>query len=464
MSINSLRQLHPRLFYKNYHYSLEQNCLKIRFNFLIEPSIEFSPQLMIDGDKPEFLEKIPRERLEYLIFHLGLAELPSYWKAVCSPQIIVEAGPLNSAQLAWWHDLFILGMGEFYYTNQIDFTQENFLNISAVSQETPVLPALTADHYRHPYLIPVGGGKDSALTLSLLEEAGVKHSCLVLEPASPAALAISEAVSGRRIIRIKRKLDPKLLELNQQGYLNGHTPFSAYLSFLTILTAQVFGFQQILTANERSANQANLTYLDLEVNHQYSKSFDYEQRFRTYAQRFLGSQDKQAEYLSFLRPLYELQIAKLFSQYDRYLSLFKSCNVNQQQNSWCQRCAKCLFIYILLYPFVEYDTLTHDIFSRDLFQDEKLVEMALNLSSPDRNKPLECVGTFQEVQAAFQLAVKKLEHNRQSLPVVLEQVKSQVLDQHQPIKLAVLADKLQSSWNDEHNLNPELEALLKAKI
>ena len=38
-------------------------------------------------------------------------------------------------------------------------------------------------------------------------------------------------------IVINRTLDPTMLQLNAEGYLNGHTPFSALLAFISILVA-----------------------------------------------------------------------------------------------------------------------------------------------------------------------------------------------------------------------------------
>ncbi len=355
-------------------------------------------------------------------------------------------------------------MGEFYYKNQINFTASNFLNFAATDQTQPNLPLLAANHYQRSYLIPVGGGKDSSLTLGLLSQNQLPYSCLILEPASPAALMAAKASNCREIIRIHRTIDPKLLELNQQGYLNGHTPFSSYLSFASTLIAQIFGFQQILVANERSANQANLNYLGLEINHQYSKSFEYEQKFRTYAQEYLKSGYQQAEYLSFLRPIYELQVAKLFSKFDSYFSLFRSCNLAQQQHAWCHQCAKCLFVYTLLYPFIDTQILTTKIFNYDLFQDENLINLALQLAGVKESKPFECVGTYNEVRAAFYLAAQKLQEQDQALPVVVQRVKEEILDSYSSQALEQLVQDILKAWSKEHNLDPTLSEILKIEL
>jgi hypothetical protein len=464
MKLNNLRQRHLELVYRNFSYQLNKNQLLIEFNFLLKPDIIFTPNIVVEPFSTALLEKIPKKRLENLIFNLGLAELPSYWKCACPSQITVEAGSLSLEQQAWWHDLFIKGMGEFYYKNQINFTAPNFLNFAAPDQNQPNLPLLAANHYQRSYLIPVGGGKDSSLTLGLLNQNQIPYGCLILEPASPAATMIAQASNCREIIRIQRTIDPKLLELNQQGYLNGHTPFSSYLSFASTLIAQIFGFQQILVANERSANQANLNYLGLEINHQYSKSFEYEQKFRTYAQAYLKSGYQQAEYLSFLRPIYELQVAKLFSKFDSYFSLFRSCNLAQQQHAWCHQCAKCLFVYTLLYPFIDTQILTTKIFNYDLFQDENLVNLALQLVGAKASKPFECVGTYEEVRASFYLAALKLQQLSQPFPIVVEKVMAELLNSYSVQELEDLSQDILQGWNQEHNLDSKLANILQAEL
>src|SRR5919109_3065873 len=71
------------------------------------PELAFRPQVTITGVPGDH----PPELLGLLAFQLGLAELPSYWKATCSPEIVVEAGPLAADQLDWLHPLLLEGMG-----------------------------------------------------------------------------------------------------------------------------------------------------------------------------------------------------------------------------------------------------------------------------------------------------------------------------------------------------------------
>lgn len=466
MTIKSLRNKHSSLVYKKYHYQINKNQLKISFKFLLKPNITFTPQLIIENINQGKLEKIPKPILENLIFHLGLAELPSYWKCACPNTIKIEAGSLNSDQITWWKSLFKHGLGEFYYINKIDFTEKQFLNIEALPQEEKLqnIDSPSDSHFQKPYLLPIGGGKDSGLALSLFDQHQLNYGCMVLHPASPATSALIQASRSQETINVKRTIDPILLKLNNQGYLNGHTPFSAYLAFLSTLVAYVFGYQQALIANESSANQANLEYKDLKINHQYSKSFNFEQKFRSYSQDYLHTSKKQAEYLSLLRPLNELQISQLFSQHSKFLPIFKSCNIGQKQNQWCHRCPKCLFVYMMLYPFVDKATLTNQIFDHDLYSDGELFATASSLLGLGDHKPLECVGTELEAIAACLMAIENHEKQDQELPILLKRIKNEVLNKFDPEEIGDLPYKMLSSWDYNNFLDRKLGQIIKSAL
>jgi hypothetical protein len=381
----------------------------------------------------------------------------SYWKATCSPHIVIEAGYLNKQQIAWWHNLIIKGMGEYLYKNAINFTQPHFLAItsSGVSKALPKsrlgAPKRDLGRFAPQTLVPVGGGKDAVVTLELLKKGGQHIVPFLLNPKKEQKEILKVAGLKNPVVAI-RTMDPKLLALNRKGYLNGHTPFSAYLAFLSVLCAALFDTKYIALSNERSSNEGNIRYLGKIVNHQYSKSFDFEKKFRSYVKTCLT---KGIEYFSFLRPLYELQIAQIFAKYPKYFPAFLSCNEAHKTHSgikpasaphqgygearWCGKCAKCLFVWLALYPFVSEKQLT-GIFKKNLFQDRALIPLLEELTGKRRFKPFECVGTTQESRVALSLCTQKqkggLPHN------------------------AIL-----SSWNPAHVLPPRFSRLLsRAKI
>ena len=438
--IDVLRKKYPKFLYQGYAYKHSGKDLHIAFTFSVPPDISFHPKVII--------KNAPRKHpdIENLVFHLGLMEIPSYWKATCSPNIIIEAGYLNKKQIQWWHDLIFKGMGEYFYKNKIDFTKPNFLTITPVPRVNLngiKFPNLMELSLMERTLVPVGGGKDAVVTLELLKKRGERIIPFLLNPKREQEEILKVAGLKNPIV-MTRTIDPKLLELNRKGYLNGHTPFSAYLAFLSVLCATLFDTKYVALSNERSSNEGNVKYLGKTINHQYSKSFDFEKRFRSYVKTYLT---KDIEYFSFLRPLYELQIAKLFAQYPKYFSAFLSCNEAHKTTSgtkkptgkWCGKCAKCLFVWLALYPFVSEKQITN-IFKKNLFQDKTLVSLLEELTGKRKFKSFECVGTVRESRVALSLCRQK---QRGELP----------------------RDNMLSSWNPIHALPSRFARLLsRAKI
>jgi UDP-N-acetyl-alpha-D-muramoyl-L-alanyl-L-glutamate epimerase len=442
-------------------------------------SIKFTPKVVVQNVSQKDIDRVglpalPRRQaggeageasLDNLVFQLGLAEMPSYWKATSSPKIVVEAGALNKTQINWWHNLFMQGMGQFFYENKINFTSKNFLTIASTGQSRGVI--LTRK-LSNKALIPIGGGKDAVVTYETLQAAKQRIKPFILNPKKEQldflkVVGLSAGASSKvedSAIVVQRTIDPKLLELNRKGYVNGHTPFSAYLAFLTTLCAALFDYKYIALSNEHSSEQGNVQYLNHTINHQYSKSFAFEKAFQTYSKKYLAAH---IEYFSFLRPLHELQIAKLFTQYPKHFATFLSCNEAHKTNSgkvkptgkWCGVCSKCLFVFASLYPFIETKKLTK-IFGRNLFEDPSLIPLMEELVGERNFKPFECIGTTKESLAAFYLSLQK---THPPLPPLLQHFRGHIVKKypnlHQESKVIL------SSWNKNHAIPNHLEKVLQ---
>lgn len=426
MDLKNLRLAHPNLIYEGYDLVKENSDLLLNFSFLLEPDIHFQPKLRFKNLDAKIIEQIDSKenldpQLDRLFFHLGMAEIPSYFKAACPPKIVIKhQGQITEKAKDFWHDLLINGLGEFYYQNQIDFTVPDFIKIEL--EKTAINAKSQSKTFQSikssPVLVPVGGGKDSSTVLGMLEERKLPYDVFLLSPHSPAAKKIALFLQGKglcqKIIEVERTVDPLLLTLNHQGYLNGHTPFSAYLAFASSAVAYLYGQENILLGNEASSEEENLLYLGHKINHQYSKSLDFEQKFAKYSQENLFESENPPKYLSLLRSLSELEITKKFcdlakkdQRFAKILTTFKSCNVGQKNDRWCHNCPKCAFVFTMLCAYLDEEFVSTQIFHENLFAKESLQQTFLDLAGFGDKKPFECVGTFEEVRETLLLAYEK---------------------------------------------------------
>ncbi|TFG35600.1 MAG: hypothetical protein E4H47_01125 [Parcubacteria group bacterium] len=452
-----LRKKYPKFVYERYSHKISGNNLEIFFDFSIEPGIRFRPGLVIRNVSRKKAERIGEKGLDNLVFNLGMIEILSYWKATCSREISVEAGYLDEKQIRWWKELIIKGMGQFFFENKVDFRKPDFLEIKSRGNKKhyPIRMSLA-----ERFLVPIGGGKDSVVTLEILKNAKKDIACFCLNPIDLDKKIMDIAGCKNQIIA-ERKIDKRLLELNRKGFLNGHTPFSAYLAFLCSLIADIFDYRHMALSNERSANEGNVKYLGSEINHQWSKSFEFEQMFRGYSKKYLNSS---LDYFSFLRPLYELQIARIFSDYPKYFPVFLSCNEALKTDSckkkpskkWCGKCSKCLFAFAILYPFLKEKDLV-GIFKKNLFNDKALVPLMEELIGERNFKPFECLGTTKESLVAFYMGWQKAKKSGE-MPFLLKHLEDNILKKHP--ELETESRQILFSLDKKNNLPRGLEKLL----
>ena len=369
---------------------VDRGVLSMTFHFSLDDRYYFHPSMSIPSRPFYHWESVPMEQLESLAFHIGMVELVSYWKLACPKTIVIKPFDLKLCQKKWWRHLYYQGLGEFRYLNGIECSEHDFLRIESGTDREfkPVKVPVTEQT-----LIPVGGGKDSVVTLECLRNA-MPVIPLILNPRGATVSCIEAAgYTMDDVAVINRTLDPTMLKLNNEGFLNGHTPFSALLAFLTLLISAGTGSKYIALSNESSANESTVPGTD--INHQYSKSIAFERDFRDYVRQHLS---EEIQYFSFLRPLNELQIASLFSQCTAYHEVFRSCNAGSKTDSWCGKCPKCLFTWMILSPFLSRNRLTA-IFGKDLMKDPELRPIFEELNGTSAVKPFECVGTVVEVRA-----------------------------------------------------------------
>ena len=379
--------------FENYHYDQSGSTLSLRYRFGEGPQFQEDlvfdfPQRSLSSASSEVLDRIFR----LILLMAGV----SYYKAFIPKRLNCQAFPLDRSTAEFLHAFYEKGLAEFAFTNQVSLRGHFEVRSSA----TPSAEAIALELPRRT-CVPVGGGKDSIVTLECLKRAGEPLTLFALGDAEPISACI--AAADLPFIRVHRRLDRGLFDLNQAGALNGHVPITGILSALTLAAAVMTGFDVIAMSNEHSASAPNLRIDGIPVNHQYSKSFEFEKTFSDFVQTHISPS---IAYFSLLRPLSEIEIARRFSRYPEYFEVFRSCNTAFRQTpatrgtKWCGNCPKCRFVFLALAPFLGKRELI-GIFGRNLLDDETQQEGFAALCGLRAHKPFECVGEIGESAAVL---------------------------------------------------------------
>ena len=345
----------------------------------------------------------------------------SYWKTYCPKEIIIESNFLTKNQAEFWNTVYTKGLGEFFYKNDIDF--RGLIQFPSARQNSE--KAISFPRKDRTFL-GLGGGKDSIVAAEILKKQNKDFDLFTVGTSE-----IQEGVAnliGKKPILIKRELDSKLFELNKEkGVYNGHIPISIIYAFLGLLASVLYDYSSVVVGNEKSANYGNVIYLGEIINHQWSKSEEFEKLFNEYVGKYIT---ESVSYFSLLRNMSELEVMKEFVKYPKYFKAFSSCNRNfkilrgvypersrraQDDNKrWCGECAKCLFVFTLLCVFLSKKEVL-GIFGQNLFENKTLLKPFKELLGLENFKPFECVGTPEEMSFALENVYKKGEFSKTPL-------------------------------------------------
>jgi hypothetical protein len=371
---------------------------RIDLGYALEgPGVDERLHETVDLGRP--LPTLPVERRAALERAIGLLHLVagvSYYKTSFAPQVVLDRGPVDPVVADCLSHLYGEGLAECRYVNGLTGHGPPEFPVAASSAAPP---AGLADRP----LVPVGGGKDSIVTIEALRRRG--RMPLLFSVGDAEAITRTVSLSGCEHAAVRRTLDPRLLELNRLGARNGHVPVTAVISCIAAVVALVEGAAEVVMSDERSASVGSLSWDGGEVNHQYSKSWDFEQRLDR-ALRHAVAPD--LRYFSLLRPWSELAIARSFAKLTDYHHAFVSCNRaylfdrDRRTARWCADCPKCRFVSLVLAPFLARDRVV-SILGADMLGDAAQLPGFAALLGLDADKPLECVGEVEESRVAMHL-------------------------------------------------------------
>jgi len=404
--------------YREYAVDAERGVLTCRYEL---DGREFTERVtLFPGEQWHTEQARAAARLVFLLSGV------SYYKTAAPPVIDFGTTALTAAEAAFLRDFYLQGLAEFAYRNDLDLSSVSLggddppqtLSPGGTTPPDPPAPGgkpFPPDPLGRPpgglrALVPFGGGIDSIVTVEQVrQQADV--ALFVVSRAADRFDAIEQpaAVTGLPVVRAEREIDPQLLRSAELGFLNGHVPVTGILSAIAVLAAVLTGRDAVVMSNEWSASIPTLEFDGHPVNHQFSKSEEFEAAFRG----VLADQGSAPEYFSWLRDRTELWVGREFAALTRYHDSFRSCNKafyterSRRFAYWCGQCDKCCFIDLILAPFLPAETLRR-IFAvaGEPLDDPGLAAKFRSLLGAGA-KPFECVGEVTECRAAVLLAARR---------------------------------------------------------
>lgn len=390
-----------------------------------------------------------RKLLDLTAIVLGV----SYFKLRAPFEIVAPNIALSEAERAFAIDVYENGLGEFYARNTL--MRFGKLAIHAPHDVDASRPVVALPNRT---LLPIGGGKDSLVSVDLLTHAGVAFTPFAVNPKGPILTSVDTI--GTPPIYVTRTLDAEMIRLGKEpGYYNGHVPSTAINSMIASLCALLYGYNQIVLSNERSASEGNVEFDGRETNHQYSKSLGFELLIASILSDATGGALK---YFSLLRPYSEARIASLFTHETKFDRVFSSCNRNFRLTGndgplWCGECPKCHFVFLIFAPFMAKDRLL-SIFGKDLLDNPANEASFRELAGLAGQKPWECVGEILEAAACLYTLTRHADWHEAA---VVKAVKADLLAQYGEPKLQMAMAECLTDSHD-HHIPPALAARVAA--
>ncbi len=347
----------------------------------------------------------------------------------------------------FFENAYFHGLAEFRYTNGIALDTKTEIQFSAIIDDKPTRtgPASQPANINRGFVLN-GGGKDGIVAIEIAKELGLNLEWFVS----------GDAKSRQRVVKSSPVQTLFSVQRYTDGFVkrhkkySGHKPMSLYVAMVSALAAYVEKRYYVIAANEYSANFSNLIVDGYPINHQYTKSYEFEVSLR----RLFEAEDVPVCYFSITRPLFELQVMKIFSKLPAYHQTFLSCNVGMGEDRWCMSCAKCAFVIGAMYMYSPQSATEKWGSKASVYGRPGLLENTIELINPDL-KPFECIGTLAENLILVNEVIKdiKLSNDQASRLASYSRVSSQSVE---PIEL----DVLQTS----NDFPPALSDTIKTEI
>lgn len=160
-------------FYKSFDFNADTGVLSLVY--ATDEPRTFVEKITFAG-APFHLTDPQQSVLNKIFFLTHIAFGISYYKGFIPDHLVVQSGTLTPQQARFFDKFYLYGLGEFAVKNNLDLTQKIHFPDGADSQ---TLPPLTLQQRA---LVPLGGGKDSCVSVELIKRLSVPAATTMEEP------------------------------------------------------------------------------------------------------------------------------------------------------------------------------------------------------------------------------------------------------------------------------------------
>lgn len=330
------------------------------------------------------------------IRNLAIATSISYFRLHLAPYIKIKWN-LTSTEITFWEWVFRNGFSELVHHNKLSWDITDRIQIVAEKNADESLYQNNTSLTTHA-VVGIGGGKDSSLAIEILKKIQIPVLGFATKVRSIPLLKENADALGIDLVETVRTLDSQMLAM-KDGVYHGHVPISLIYAMTGVVIASHTRSRYVVVANETSADESNTTWLGRPVNHQWSKTSEFEKKLQAYIQQTIHAE---MTYFSILRPYGGYTITQYFTHLCSHVfQSFSSCNknftvVSRGTERWCGECAKCVGTYILLTPLMPKEQ-RFEIFGKHILEDVALLPLTKELLGITPVKPFDCVATTGEM-------------------------------------------------------------------
>jgi UDP-N-acetyl-alpha-D-muramoyl-L-alanyl-L-glutamate epimerase len=364
-----------------------------------------------DVDLNELADRYSQQFMRQVYCHTALVEGLKFCSAFPEVyDVTAIADGLSADSLEFFTRTYNAAYTQNKYENQISNYNGPLLTFEG---ELGTLKPMTLSGNNPAVLTGNGGGKDSFLSMKVLEEAGIPFAAFQwarseygrFEYQHDLSSKIYQHVQPQKVHRVSIHDDFTDGVYMQLYFPHLQAPFTlgtpeCIFAAMPILLDQEYCYLSF--GNEKSSDTGNFYWEELgeEVNHQWIKTYEAECIFEAFVREHFITNH---QYFSLLKPIYDYRIFKNLARYPDALPVLHSCNIDKP---WCKKCAKCAYVW--LNYLANFDTqVINDLFHSNPFDAAELHLFYRQMLGLEEHNAFECVGNIQESRIAMQRCAQK---------------------------------------------------------